>query len=243
MANRRMFSQKITSSARFLKMPVDSQTLYFHLGMNADDDGVVEAWSVLKSTGSPEDNLRVLVSKGFIKPLNDDLVSYILDWSEHNRIRPDRLQPSFYRELLMQILPDVQLVTPRTRTDLLPAGRPVDNQWTAQVRLGKDSKDTAKADFQIKETRENSEGEEIPLKVKVQNSSIREYEELCSWAEKRRGFPFVRRAKQYASLKLAKEMKKSKTRLKERWIKQEGEAWREGKVDWVSVVSSFDKEA
>ena len=30
-------------SARFLKMPASTQCLYFHLGLNADDDGIVEA--------------------------------------------------------------------------------------------------------------------------------------------------------------------------------------------------------
>ena len=46
MAERRMFSKKIVQSARFLKMPMTSQCLYFHLGMQADDDGVVEAEAV-----------------------------------------------------------------------------------------------------------------------------------------------------------------------------------------------------
>ncbi len=38
MAERRMFSRSVVESARFLKMPVSSQNLYFHLVMNADDD-------------------------------------------------------------------------------------------------------------------------------------------------------------------------------------------------------------
>ena len=44
MANRRMFSKTIVESARFIKMPVSSQALYFHLGVLADDEGVVEAY-------------------------------------------------------------------------------------------------------------------------------------------------------------------------------------------------------
>ena len=47
MAERRMFSRSVVESARFLKMPVSSQNLYFHLVMNADDDGIVEAYSVI----------------------------------------------------------------------------------------------------------------------------------------------------------------------------------------------------
>jgi len=150
MAHRRMFSKAIVCSARFLKMPTDSQTLYFHLGMATDDDGVVEAWSVLKTTGSAEDNLRVLASKGFIRILNEDLVSYIMDWDEHNEIRSDRLVPSQYRELLIQMVPEVKLKEPKRRADLKPVvpelpGRPVDNQRTAEDRLGKDRINSAVA--------------------------------------------------------------------------------------------------
>ena len=42
MAERRMFTQKITESDAFLDMPLSAQALYFHLCMNADDDGFVK---------------------------------------------------------------------------------------------------------------------------------------------------------------------------------------------------------
>ena len=73
MGQRRMFSNKIVSSAKFLKMPVSTQLLYFHLGMKADDDGVVEGFNVLRMVGLNEDDLKLLVIKGFIQILNDDL--------------------------------------------------------------------------------------------------------------------------------------------------------------------------
>jgi len=38
---RRMFSDEITTSDAFLDMPAESQLLYFHIGMNADDDGFI----------------------------------------------------------------------------------------------------------------------------------------------------------------------------------------------------------
>ena len=66
MAQRRMFSNRITDSAKFLKMPLSSQALYFHLGLHADDDGVVEAFSVMRQTGAVEDDLRILVAKNFV---------------------------------------------------------------------------------------------------------------------------------------------------------------------------------
>jgi hypothetical protein len=99
---RRMFSTKITSSARFLRMSHEAQNLYFHLSMNADDDGVVEAFSVMRLAAVGEDALNELVEKKFVRILNDDLVAHILDWDENNKIRSDRKRDSIYKELLEQ---------------------------------------------------------------------------------------------------------------------------------------------
>ena len=75
MAERRMFAKATVGSARFLRMPATSRLLYYDLGMAADDDGVVEAFSVMRTTGATDDDLRVLASKGFVTILNDDLVT------------------------------------------------------------------------------------------------------------------------------------------------------------------------
>jgi uncharacterized phage protein (TIGR02220 family) len=127
-----MFSKKVIGSSRFLKMPVSSQALYFHLGLHADDDGVVEAWAVMRSCGASEDDLRVLVSKGFVIVLNEDLVAYLTDWNVHNNIRADRKVDSIYRDLLLQIVPDAQLKDKKPRSDVkhLPMGQTMDGQWT-----------------------------------------------------------------------------------------------------------------
>ena len=117
MAERRMLSKRIISSTKFLKMPIDSQNLYFHLNINADDDGIVEAYQVMKSIGCTEDNLRVLAAKEYVKILNEDLVSYIMDWSEHNQLRADRKVNSIHQTLLLQILPGVKLLEPKDRAD------------------------------------------------------------------------------------------------------------------------------
>lgn len=106
----RMFSTRITSSAKFLKMPLSTQALYFHLGLNADDDGVVEAFSILRCCGANEDDLRVLVAKGYAVILNEDLVTYLTDWRENNKIRADRKRDSVHKDLLLQMVPDADLV-------------------------------------------------------------------------------------------------------------------------------------
>ena len=140
MANRRMFSKVITSSTRFLKMPVSSQNLYFHLGMNADDDGVVEAFPIMNMIGANEDDLKVLVAKEFVTVLNNDWVSFINDWLENNNIRADRKVDSIYKDLLLEIKPDARIK--------MIALQPNDNQVSdicqqkdriGKDRLGKDS--------------------------------------------------------------------------------------------------------
>ena len=146
MAARRMFSLKIINSAKFLKMPSSTQLLYFHLALNADDDGIVEGYNVIRMIGCSEDDLKVLVAKSFIIVLNEDLVSFITDWTEHNSIRPDRKIDSIYKDLLLQI-PGIETVMKRQRTDVKKLiNKAMDSGWTAdgqpmdsigKVRLGK----------------------------------------------------------------------------------------------------------
>lgn len=141
MASRRMFSIRLINSARFLKMPISSQALYFHLGLMADDDGIVEAYNVIKTVGCTEDDLKILVAKDFVQVLNEDLVAYIKDWGENNSIRPDRKIDSIYKDLLVSVNPDVKLLEKRPRADVLKKkGQLVDVQRTdnGQHRIGKD---------------------------------------------------------------------------------------------------------
>lgn len=95
MAERRMFSKSITNSSRFLKMPMSSRLLYYDLGMNADDDGFVEQFMVLRMTGASEQDLGVLELNGLIKIL-DENVLWIKDWKDNNYIAKDRYKPSKY---------------------------------------------------------------------------------------------------------------------------------------------------
>ena len=105
MAERRMFAKSIVQGSRFLKMPVSSRELYFQMGMAADDDGVVEAWNIMRLTNAREDDLRVLVAKGFVQILDDeDLIAYLTDWEANNSIRKDRYHAGIYKDLKVQIV-------------------------------------------------------------------------------------------------------------------------------------------
>lgn len=64
MASKRMFANAIVGSARFLRMGQSARLLYYDLGMRADDDGIVEAFTVMRETSASEDDLKLLAAKG-----------------------------------------------------------------------------------------------------------------------------------------------------------------------------------
>lgn len=145
MAERRMFSKAVVLSARFLRMPPTSRLLYYDLGIAADDDGIVEAFTVIRTTGAAEDDLRLLAAKGFIVVLNDDLVSLITDWTKNNHIRKDRYTPSQYAYLIEGYPNDNQRLT---------EGTPFDNQRVTQDSIGQYSLGKARLEKDSSEIRE-----------------------------------------------------------------------------------------
>src|SRR4029453_7988296 len=96
MAQRRMFSSQIVTSDDFSEMPLTSQALYFHLGMSADDDGFVSPRKILCMTGAGEDDLKLLVAKGFVIPFNSGVI-VITHWKQSNYLRADRYTPTIYK--------------------------------------------------------------------------------------------------------------------------------------------------
>ena len=97
-----MISKTVTQTQRFLRLPLEAQALYFHLIQNCDDDGVVEAYPIIRMIGASEDNLGLLVVKRFVKPLNEEMVYFVVDFHEQNTVRKDRYTPSIYKDLLEQ---------------------------------------------------------------------------------------------------------------------------------------------
>lgn len=103
MAQRRMFSNKITDTDTFLDMPASAQNLYFHLNMHADDDGFLgNAKTIRRMIGASEDDLKILVAKGFLL-MFDDGVTVIRDWRIHNYIQKDRYHQTMYQEHKKQL--------------------------------------------------------------------------------------------------------------------------------------------
>jgi hypothetical protein len=133
MATRRMLSLRITNSARFLQMPLTAHALYFHLALQADDDGVVDSFPVMRITGAAQDDLKILIAKSFIKQLNDEMVVFVTDWHEHNFIRADRKVDSVYKHLLQQVVPEVKVVQPKPRSDVIDNSRRVKQSALPEV--------------------------------------------------------------------------------------------------------------
>lgn len=98
MANRRMFSKDIVGSDAFLDMPATSQLLYFHLGMEADDDGFVSSPSRISRTiGANDDDIKVLLGKRFIIAFPSGII-VIKHWKINNSIQVDRYHETQYLE-------------------------------------------------------------------------------------------------------------------------------------------------
>lgn len=130
-----MISKTVTQTHRFLRLPLEAQALYFHLIQNCDDDGVVEAFPIIRMIGASEDNLGLLVIKQFVKPLNEEMVYFVVDFHEQNTVRKDRYTPSIYKDLLEQNAEN--LITDSDNT----TGKPLVNQTetTGKPNISKDN--------------------------------------------------------------------------------------------------------
>lgn len=159
MAQRRMFSRKITETDRFLEMPLSSQALYFHLNMGADDEGFIDkAKTIQRTIGASDDDMKLLIAKGFLIPFDSGVV-VIRHWRIHNYIRSDRFQSTLYQS------EKAQLEFDKSKTaDLKPLENVIPNgyQMDTQDRLSKGSLD--KDSLTTYPTVSDNEEEDIPYK-------------------------------------------------------------------------------
>lgn len=103
MAKKRMFSLDVVDTDKFLDTPITAQALYFHLGMRADDDGFVSSpKKICAMIGSRADDLKVLISKGYLIPFESGVV-VISDWNINNYIQKDRYTPTRHQKEKMQL--------------------------------------------------------------------------------------------------------------------------------------------
>ena len=123
MGDHRCISKRFVEAFSFLELPITAQYLYFHLVLNTDDRGVVEAGNILRLTKTNTGDLQSLIDHQYVIPLNKDLVSYIPDMWEHNKLRADRIRESQYRDLLVQVIPTIKLQEIKPRADRPPTNK------------------------------------------------------------------------------------------------------------------------
>lgn len=143
MAQRRMFSKKITDTDSFLDMSLSAQALYFHLNMGADDEGFVDnVKKIQRSIGASNDDLKILIGKGFLIPFESGVV-VIRHWRIHNYIQADRFQATIYQDEKEQLEFDKSKIA-----SIKPLDQCIQNvsKMDTQVRLGEDSLDKDRLD-------------------------------------------------------------------------------------------------
>ena len=103
MADRRMFTKKVTDDDNFMALSSSAQALYLHLSMSADDDGFCNQVSIsmFKAHASVQD-LEALLEKRYIYQFENGVI-VIKHWRMANALRKDRYTPTAFQEELRQL--------------------------------------------------------------------------------------------------------------------------------------------
>lgn len=137
MGNHRMFTNDITDSDLFIEMPLSAQALYFHLGLHADDEGFLNTPKrILRATGCNEDDLKLLIAKGFVICFDSGII-VITHWNLHNNIRKDRKKNTFFQseKALLLLKNGIYSEFDNQMTTIC---QPSVNQMSAQDKISKD---------------------------------------------------------------------------------------------------------
>lgn len=179
MSERRMFTQKITESDAFIEMPMSSQALYFHLCMNADDDGFVKnPKSIQRLVGCNNDDIKLLIAKRFILPFDSGII-VIKHWRMHNLLRKDRYKETEYLEekSMLYLKENGAYTLDKNQGKTVPkigAGdndnqmatvwQPNGNQMAPQDSIGKGSKEIDKYSIEENSIVNNEESKQVKNK-------------------------------------------------------------------------------
>jgi len=102
-ADRRMFTKKVTDDDNFMSLSSSAQALYLHLMMSADDDGFSNQVNVsmFKAHASVQD-LQALLEKRYLYQFENGVI-VIKHWRMANALRKDRYTPTAFQEELAQL--------------------------------------------------------------------------------------------------------------------------------------------
>lgn len=170
MAERRMFTKKVTDDDNFMSLSSSAQALYLHLSMSADDDGFSNqvGLSMFKAHASVQD-LEALLEKRYIYQFENGVI-VIKHWRMANALRKDRYKPTSFQEELAQLkLKDNDVYTMTTDGCQMVANR------LPQDRIGKDriDKDSIGESKETKHT--HGEYSHVRLKDSELEKLVNEY--------------------------------------------------------------------
>jgi hypothetical protein len=163
MANKRMFSKEIVGSDAFQDMPASSQLLYFHLGMEADDDGFIgNPKKIARSIGVAEDDMKILVAKRFVL-LFDSGVLVI----KHHRINNNWDKYNCKRTMYLEELSQLYIKENKAYTKDKTQGIPVqsENSLKTVFRIEENRIDKKRIEY-------NTNKELLKLKSKINKKLI-----------------------------------------------------------------------
>lgn len=117
MASARLIVPGIYKSRTFLKLSPTVRDLYTYLVLDADNDGIVEAYGVMCMINASDDDLRVLQDRGLIYVLDEEWITYIRDFQKYNKFDPRNFRVSRHRDLLIKTHPEIEplLIVPVKR--------------------------------------------------------------------------------------------------------------------------------
>lgn len=95
MADRRMFSKQVVESDKFFDLSHSAQCLYFHLCLNADDDGFINnPNTVIRSCACSKKDLDILVRNEYVIWFAKSGICVIKHFKISNYIQKDRYTPT-----------------------------------------------------------------------------------------------------------------------------------------------------
>lgn len=168
MAERRMFTKKVTDDDNFMALSASAQALYLHLSMSADDDGFCNQVSIsmFKAHASVQD-LQSLLERRYIYQFDNGVI-VIKHWRMANALRRDRYTPTAFQEELKKL--DIK---DNGSYAWLPNGCQVVAERLPQDSIGKNSIDKNSIDKSI-EKEINKEKDSVDYE-KAWNNTVDRY--------------------------------------------------------------------
>lgn len=107
-----MFAKSVITSDKFLDMPHSAQCLYFHLCMEADDDGFVNnPNTVARMSGCKGEDMALLIKNGYVIPFEESGLAVIRHFKTMNYIQKDCYKPTKYHAERQKLVLDSKTQT------------------------------------------------------------------------------------------------------------------------------------